>query len=277
MTAAGSSTKGDTHASALRSWPDDSIRRDLDRLRETVPLTHCITNLVVTGFTANVVLAIGASPAMVIAAEESPAFAIVADALLVNVGTVTSADVASMVGAARAAHEGGTPWVLDPVAVGALRFRTEVVNELVEAKPSIIRGNASEILALANESGGGKGADSTADSSEAIEGARRLAAQTGAVVAVSGAVDYVTDGDQLVGIPGGDVLLTKVTGTGCALGAVMAAFLAVSATTLDAAVTASAVFAAAGERAAADVRGPGGLAAALLDQLYLLGRAEADG
>jgi len=227
----------------------------------------------VTGFTANVLLAIGASPAMVIAAEEVEGFAAVANGLLINVGTVTASDTEAMTRAAKAARAARTPWVLDPVAVGPLQFRTDLVGQLLEHAPSIIRGNASEILALAGESGGGKGADSTSDSSEAIDGARGLAARTGAVVAVSGVVDYVTDGDAVIGVPGGHVLLTKVTGSGCALGAVMAAFLGVSETVLDAAVSASAVFAAAGERAAAEVRGPGSLAVALLDNLYLLGRS----
>jgi hydroxyethylthiazole kinase len=251
-----------------------AVSEDLARLREANPLTHCITNLVVTGFTANVVLAVGASPAMVIAAEEVGAFAAIASGLLINVGTITSGDVEPMTIAARAAQAAGTPWVLDPVAAGALRFRTEIVERLLEHKPSIIRGNASEILALAGESAGGKGVESTADSSEAIDGARRLAARTGAVVAVSGVVDHVTDGEQVVDVPGGHVLLTKVTGTGCALGAVMASFLGVSQTPLSAAVSASAVFALAGERAAGETRGPGGFAAALLDNLYLLGRPE---
>jgi hydroxyethylthiazole kinase len=255
-----------------RTLADAAVLEDLSRLRERSPLTHCITNIVVTGFTANVLLAVGASPAMVIAAEESPGFAAVADALLINVGTVTSADVDSMIGAARSAQEAGTPWVLDPVAVGPLRYRTELVGKLLEYGPSVIRGNGSEILALAGVSEGGKGADSTAGSAEAVHGAQELARRTGSVVAVSGAIDYVTDGSEVVGVPGGDVLLTKVTGTGCALGAVIAAFLAVSGTPLDGAASASAVFAAAGERAAQQSRGPGGLASALLDNLYLVAR-----
>ena len=199
-----------------RAWTDDSVTKDLAQLRGTSPLTHCLTNLVVTGFTANVLLAVGASPAMVIAAEEVEDFAAVAEGLLVNVGTVTSADTDAMNRAARAARAARTPWVLDPVAVGPLRFRTELVGRLLEHGPSIIRGNASEILALVGSSGGGRGADSTSDSREAIEGARELATRTGAVVAVSGAVDYITDGEEVVGVPGGHVLLTKVTGSGCA-------------------------------------------------------------
>jgi hydroxyethylthiazole kinase len=176
-----------------------------------------------------------------------------------------------MLGAAAAADQAGTPWVLDPVAVGALAFRTGIVEELLEHHPTIIRGNASEILALAGEASGSKGADSTADSSEAIDGARHLARRTGAVVAVTGVVDFVTDGEDVIGIPGSHELLTKVTGSGCALGAVLAAFLGIEDSALRAAVSGSAVFAIAGERAALDSRGPGSLAVALIDNLYLVG------
>ena len=260
--------------SAARRWPDAPLAKDLARLRETNPLTHCLTNLVVTGFTANVLLAVGASPAMVIAAEEVADFAAVASGVLINVGTVTEPDARAMLAAARAARDAGTPWVLDPVAVGALRFRSDVAAQLLEFSPAVIRGNASEILALAGLAGGGKGVDSTAGSAEAVEAARSVASQTGAVVAISGEVDYVVAGDEVIGVAGGDPLLTKVTGSGCALGALMAAFLGVTDSPVDAAVTASAVFGAAGQRAAAEVRGPGSLAVALLDQLYLLDPAE---
>lgn len=259
-----------------RVWTDDSVTKDLTKLRASSPLTHCITNLVVTGFTANVLLAIGASPAMVVASEEVEEFAALADGLLVNVGTVTTSDAEAMNKAARSARSAGTPWVLDPVAVGPLRFRTELVVRLLDHKPSIIRGNASEILALAGGSGGGRGADSTSESFEAVQAARELAHRAGSVVAVSGAVDYVTDGEDVIAVPGGHELLTRVTGSGCALGAVMAAFLGVSHSPLDAAVAASAVFAAAGERAAAESEGPGGLAVTLLDELHRIGRPEGE-
>jgi hydroxyethylthiazole kinase len=254
------------------TWPDGTVVKDLSKLRESNPLVHCVTNLVVTGFTANVLLAVGASPAMVLAEEEVGDFAPVSSALLINVGTVTKSDVPAMVGAARAAERAGTPWVLDPVAVGALRFRTGVVEELLAFRPSIIRGNASEILALAGEASVSKGADSTADSIDAIDAALTLARRHGAVVAVTGVVDYISDGVNVIGVPGSHEMLTKVTGSGCALGAVLAAFLGVSESPLQAAVSGSAVFARAAERAANESRGPGSLAFNLIDQLFLIGR-----
>ncbi|MGP6157084.1 MAG: hydroxyethylthiazole kinase [Vulcanimicrobiaceae bacterium] len=254
-----------------RVWPNPQIVSDLANLRRTAPLTHCITNVVAAGFTANVLLAAGASPAMVEAAEEVAEFAAIAAGMLINVGTVTAQSAAAMSAAAAAAKRAGTPWVLDPVAAGALAFRTRLASELLAERPAIVRGNASEILALAGASGGGKGVDSTADSADALPRARELAVRSGAVVAVSGVVDYVTDGETTFAVAGGHALMTKVTGVGCALGALMAAFLGVSASPLAAAASASAVLAAAAERAAAKVNGPGSFAVELLDQLWLLG------
>lgn len=255
-----------------RTWPHADVAADLAELRHAAPLTHCMTNIVAAGFTANVLLAAGASPAMINAIEEVAGFAAIAQGLLVNVGTITGPDAAAMLEAARAAKAARTPWVLDPVAAGALPFRTRIATELLAYGPAIVRGNASEILALAGASAGGKGVDSTAASNEALPFARAFAVRTGAVVAVSGAVDFITDGSRVIEVPGGDVLMTKVTGVGCALGALMAALLRTSETPLRAATAASAIFAEAGERAARTVRGPGSFATAFLDELWLLGR-----
>jgi hydroxyethylthiazole kinase len=258
-----------------RNWPDPEVKADLAALRSANPLVHCVTNIVVTGFTANVLLAIGAAPAMVIDEEEAAQFAPVASGLLVNVGTVTPHDARTAYAAAGAAQKAGTPWVLDPVAVGFLTLRTHTATRLLAYKPTVIRGNASEILALAGASAGGRGVDSTASSSEATGPARALAKETGAVVAVSGAIDYITDGDNIVEVPGGHPILTRVTGTGCSLGAVIAAFLGAKVPPLRAATAASAIYARAGERAQAVSRGPGSFAVAFLDELSLIG-GEAD-
>jgi hydroxyethylthiazole kinase len=225
---------------------------------------------VVTNFTANVLLAAGASPAMIVTIEEVAEFVRIAQGLLINVGTITRHDAEVMLRAAATAEETGTPWVLDPVAAGVLTYRTSVVTELLRYNPSIIRGNASEILSLAGAVGGAKGVDSTAASAEALPGARALATKTGAVVAISGEVDYITDGETVIEVPGGHEIMTRVTGVGCALGALMAAFLPVSGTPLQAATTASAIFATVGEQAAQSARGPGSFAVEFLDQLSLL-------
>jgi hydroxyethylthiazole kinase len=193
-------------------WPDPTAAADLAAMRAAAPLVHCITNIVAASITANVLLALGAVPAMVNAPEEAAPFAGIAGALLVNLGTVNDATAEAMRVAAHSAHAAGKPWVLDPVAVGGLPLRDRVAGELLDARPAIIRGNGSEVLALAGMSGGGKGPNSTAASDQAIEAAQQLARRTGAVVAVSGVVDYVTDGGAVVAVHGGPLLMTKVTG-----------------------------------------------------------------
>lgn len=251
-------------------WPNSEIIEDLANLRKVAPLTHCITNVVVTNYTANVLLAVGASPAMIYAIEEVSDFVKVAQSLLINVGTINTYDAESMLSAAKTAYVTKTPWVLDPVAVGALKFRRNIVSLLVNYKPSIIRGNASEILALAGTISNSKGVDSTMSSIDAIDAARSIAKKTNAVVAISGEVDYITDGEIVISVPGGHEIMTKVTGSGCSLGALMASLLAVVDSPIRAATTASAIFAICGERAIKKAKGPGSFATAFIDELYCL-------
>lgn len=243
----------------------------LSALRSEPPLTQCITNSVVTGFTANVLLALGAAPAMVDITGEAGLFAGTASGLLVNLGTPTPEQRAASVEAATGAAAAGTPWVLDPVAIGALPIRTALAHELVEMRPTAIRGNASEILALAGMSAGGRGVDSTDSTDAAADAAASLAVRSGGVVAVSGPVDLLTDGARVVRIRNGHELLTRVTGGGCALGAVMAAFLGAARShgfdALTAIASASLVYEIAAEQAAASASGPGSFAVALLDAL----------
>jgi hydroxyethylthiazole kinase len=200
----------------------------LERLRAASPLVQCITNHVVTNITANVLLAQGSSPAMVDIPVEAGLFARIASGLLINLGTPTSEQRDAAREAAAAASEAGTPWVLDPVAIGALPVRTELAHELVALRPSVIRGNPSEILALAGTGTGGRGVDSVAGADDALDAARMLAREFGSVVAVSGAVDLVTDGERVARLANGTELLTLITGGGCALGATIAAYLAVA-------------------------------------------------
>ena len=246
----------------------------LSALRAAPPLTHCITNTVVTGFTANILLAIGAAPAMVDIVDEAGLFAAVASGVLINIGTPTPEQRAASVEAADGAVAAGTPWVLDPVAIGSLPVRTALAHDLVAARPTAIRGNASEILALAGLAAGGRGVDATDTTDAASEAAFALAARHGSVVAVSGPVDLITDGCRIVRIANGHELLTRVTGGGCALGAVMAAFLGAARSTgtdpLTAVASASLVYTIAAERAAARASGPGSFAVGLLDALASL-------
>lgn len=258
-------------------WPPSALpvvadaMRLLELVREAPPLTHCITNAVVTGFTANVLLAVGAAPAMVDIVGESELFAGVATGVLINLGTPTPEQRAAGLEAAAGVTAAGTPWVLDPVAIGALPVRTAHAQSLVEQRPTAIRGNASEILALAGLSAGGRGVDATDSPDAAAEAARLLAIRYGSIVAVSGPVDLITDGERTYRVENGDELLTRVTGGGCALGAVMAAFLGAARgsriSPLAAVTAATLLYTVAAERAAARSTGPGSFVVAFLDEL----------
>lgn len=242
----------------------------LQRLRERVPLVQSITNYVSMDVTANALLAIGAAPAMVHAAEEVEEFVGIAHALVINIGTLSPPWVEAMRLAADRAVALGKPWVLDPVGAGATRYRTDTARELAERRPTIIRGNASEILAVAGAANATRGVDSAHTSSDAVESARALARQLGCVVAVTGAVDYVTDGARTLSISNGHPLMTRVTALGCSATALVGAFAAVHADPLVATAAALGALGVAGEIAARDADGPGTFRWKLLDALYLL-------
>ncbi len=241
----------------------------LEDLRARRPLVHNITNYVAMSVSANVLLALGASPAMVHAVEEVEDFAAISDALVINIGTLSPPWVAAMGKAVERMRTAGKPWVLDPVGCGATPYRTQVAAELAVLSPAIIRGNAAEIMSLAGESGAGKGVDSVSRADDATHAAAALAARTGAVVAVTGEVDYVCDGAGCTAIYGGHALMPLSTALGCSLSAITAAFAAVR-PPREAAMAALTVFAAAGSAAAARCRGPGHLPAELCDALHLM-------
>lgn len=245
----------------------------LEAVRARAPLVQCITNTVVQNVTANVLLALGASPAMVDVATEAGPFARVADALLVNTGTPHAEPRVAALEAVHAARDAGTPWVLDPVAVGSLPVRTALARDLLALHPTVLRGNASEVLALLGDSAGGRGVDSTVGTEDARVAS--VAASDGrlvAAVAVSGAVDLlVAPGIGVVRVANGTDLLTRITGGGCALGAVVAAFTSVAPEDAGAAaVAATAVHTITAELAARDAGGPGTFQPLFLDRLASL-------
>lgn len=247
-----------------------AVAESLRELRAQQPLVQCLTNIVVAQWTANVLLAVGAAPAMVDNPHEAGAFAAIAGGVLINLGTPYDDTTAGMAAAVASASASGTPWVLDPVAAGAAAWRTGVGLALLEsATPRIIRGNASEILALAGGAGG-KGVESVDSPEAALEVARTLALRHGTTVAVSGPVDHLTDGHRVVTVANGHPLMTRVTGVGCALGALMAAFSAVLEDGLLAATAATAVLTVAADHAAMTAQRPGSFAVALLDELDAL-------
>lgn len=245
----------------------------LTRVREAAPLVHGITNYVAMDISANALLAVGASPAMVHAEEEVEDFVALAGALVVNIGTLSPPWVRAMTLAARRARAGVTPWVLDPVGAGATPYRTEVARELAGLRPTVVRGNASEILALAGAGGRVRGVDSTDASDDARDVARRLAGELECTVAVTGATDYVTDGDRLLAVDNGHPMMTRITALGCSASALVGAFCAVEADPLAATAHALAVLGLAGEIAARESPGPGTLRVRILDALYTMDAA----
>lgn len=246
----------------------------LTLLRQSVPLVHCITNFVAMNLTANVLLAAGAAPAMVHAPEEAGAFAPMAGALSINIGTPDALWVAGMEAAIDAATAAGRPWVLDPVAHFITPWRRALVLRLLDRGPAVIRANASEVLTLAGEAASGRGVDAGDSVAAAETAARRLAAARGCVVAVTGEVDFVTDGTRAWRVEGGAPLMPQVTATGCALSALVAGYAAVC-PPAAAATAALAHFAAAGLAARA-APGPGSFAVAFVDALAGVTPADLD-
>jgi len=249
----------------------------LTAMRAAVPLVHNITNFVAMNIAANVLLAAGASPAMVHAVEEAGEFAGFAGALTINIGTLSSDWVGSMLAAAESANKAGTPWVLDPVAHFATAYRRESTKRLLALRPTIIRGNASEILALAGGHSAAKGVDSRDPVELAEAAAREVAATHGCAVAVTGAVDFVTDGKRSTRLEGGSALMPQVTALGCALTALVGAYAAIDGgDPFEATVAALAHYAVAGEAAGRDARGPGSFSPIFLDQLATIDGARLD-
>lgn len=244
----------------------------LSRLRAKRPLVLSLTNNVVQNITANMLLAIGGVPVMLTHSEEiRDLLHSCANGLLVNVGTLSEQQAQTMLRAVVDARQADVPWVLDPVAVGLLKYRTEVCSTLLQTPPAMIRGNASEIIALAGAEGAlCRGVESTAESAAALQAAQSLAKRTGAAVLVTGETDYATDGSTTITCRNGDEIMTRVTGVGCAMGALAAACLASADTPLQAAVATAAILGIAGERAAAKCPLPGSFAAQLLDELAAL-------
>lgn len=243
------------------------VRPTLTALRDAQPLVHCITNFVAMNFAANTLLAAGAAPAMIHAPEEAGDFAAVAGALTINIGTLDAPWLKGMHAAIDGASAAGKPWVLDPVGHFATPYRATVAGELAARAPTVIRGNASEIMALAGVETAGRGVDAGDAVATAERAARDLAARTGAVIAVTGPVDFVTDGPQAAHVEGGHPLMPQVTATGCALTALCGGYLASTDDPFMATCGALAHFAAAGQAAGSVARGPGSFAVAFLDAL----------
>jgi hydroxyethylthiazole kinase len=253
---------------------------DVLSVRRSAPLIHNITNFVVMNFTANVLLAVGASPVMAHAREEVEDMAGIAQALVLNIGTLEPAWIDSMKLALAVALRRKIPCVLDPVGAGATRYRNEAIAALLAVgAPAVVRGNASEIMSVSGEQAKTKGVDSAAEASDALSAARNLARRIDGVVCVSGATDHVIGHDgRHARLANGDAWMTKLTGTGCAATALIGAFAAVQKDYWRATIAAMALLSIAGEAAAAKVRaqgaGVGSLSAAMIDAMQLMEEAE---
>jgi hydroxyethylthiazole kinase len=249
----------------------DRAAHNLRGIRDKKPLIHNITNFVVMNYTANALLAMGASPVMAHAAGEVEEMVAFAGALVLNIGTLTEDWVEAMIRAGRKAAALKKPIILDPVGSGATALRTRSARRIIaETRPSVIRGNASEILSLRDDSSKTKGVDSIHSVEQATEAAKSQALALNVTLAITGPVDLVTDGTRLARISNGHPLMGCVTGTGCTATAVMGAFLAVDPDPLWAAATALAYFGLAGEVAARHASAPGSFMIQMLDALYTI-------
>lgn len=246
------------------------LKENFRAVREKSPLVHNITNYVAMNFTANALLAVGASPVMSHAKEEVSEMALMAGALVINIGTLDSEWIESMIIAGKAKSEAGGIIVLDPVGVGATSYRTKTAWRIIEeCHPNIIRGNASEIMALLNADIKSKGVDSSCCSEDAVDSAVKLAERTGAIVVISGEIDYITDGNRVESIRNGSRMMPLVTAMGCTASSMVGAFAAVNPKKLfEASLNAMALMGVVGEIATRNSAGPGSLLTNFVDTLY---------
>lgn len=251
----------------------NDVRSCIERVRAKKPLTHCITNNIVQEITANVLLSAGATPIMVCDPDEAAGIAKIASGVLVNVGTFEEIKGKAIRKAIETCEETQTPWVLDPVGVGVdeLNTRTKFVREIVKRNPTVIRANASEILALVGQNSQMKGVDAQDPVNSALEAAKKLAKEYGSVISISGEKDAVYGHGCLVRITGGHKAMTKVVGTGCALGSLVAAYVGANPERPVAATVAAHVHAAAaGTFAARQTTAPGTFKTLWIDALQTL-------
>lgn len=248
----------------------DKLFSDLTRIRRTNPVIHNLSNLVVMPITANLLLALGASPIMAHAKEELTEILQISQSLVINIGTLDEKWLSAIKKAQETALQLKIPIVLDPVGAGASCYRTEAAIKILERGVTLIRGNASEIMALQNSNIKTKGVDSTQASRDALEAATSIAKKYHCVVVVSGKTDLIANENHYVMLDYGTPLFTKVVGMGCSLTAIIASFLTVNPDSFLAAIHAMALFGCVGELAKQQSIGPGSFYTKLLDTLYTI-------
>jgi len=243
----------------------EQLQASLHRLREKKPLVLCLTNHVSVEFVANCLLAVGALPLMSESMDELSDLMAISQSLLINIGTLDAAFMSKAYQAATIARAMDLPLILDPVGVGASQFRTHFAQSLLPFA-SIIRGNASEIMALAGDHAESRGVDSTQSVSSAQIAAQSLADKQ--VIMVSGEVDYLCHKQQQYQIPFGSSIMPKITGMGCSLTASIAAFAATDGDLLQATLMAGCFFALCGQVVAQQCSTPGTFRQLFIDQLF---------
>jgi len=240
----------------------------LNAIRNNSPLVHNITNYVVMNNTANALLSVGASPVMAHSLDEVEDIISISSSLVINMGTLSELWVDSMIKAGKKANELKKPIVFDPVGIGASSYRTEIAKEIIEkTSPCVIRGNASEIMVLAQLSSVTKGVDSTAKTVEALNGAIQLSKELNNTVVVSGETDYIVTRNKVSSVNNGREIMSKVTGMGCTATSVIGASIAVEDDVHEAAVFSMALMGVAGEIAESKSNGPGSFQISFLDTL----------
>ena len=253
---------------------DDRIRQDCIAIAGRSPLVHCISNYVAMDFNANALLALKASPFMSFCPEEMEETAGIADVLVVNLGCLDSTIAEASTIASENFRKMGKPWVLDPVGAGATSLRTGTAVRLVSNRPDVIRGNASEISAIASalsgrpwKGGKSRGADSSADTEDVLDEAMYLARKSGSIVSMSGATDIITDGDKVIRLTGGCPQMCRITGMGCTASVITGACLATFDDRLTSATKAMEIMGAAGEKAFSVSGGTASMKTAFIDIL----------
>ena len=246
----------------------------LKEIKTNSPLVWNISNFVSMDIAANMLLAIGASPAMAHALEEAEDFSnickAIKGALTINIGTFDSHWQNCAIKVAKQARLNDIPWVLDPVGAGASKFRSENSFQLLKHNPTVLRGNASEIISLSGIKSSGKGVDSTSSSNEALEAAKLIANNNKTIVAVTGEIDYVTNGTKVYAVQGGNEMMTKITATGCSLTCLIGAALTSDQDKIEATANMMGIYSVACDIASKKAKGPASLRTELIDALYNL-------
>jgi hydroxyethylthiazole kinase len=252
----------------MKDKMEQKIWENIQKVRTLSPLVHNITNYVVMNSSANALLAAGASPVMAHAEEEVRDMVRISDSLVLNIGTLSKKWIDSMKIALKEANRLGKPVVFDPVGAGATNYRTETVKDLLNTGTiSVMRGNASEIMALMSAGFHTKGVESTESAGNAVESAKLLQQKYKCIICISGKIDYILSQDEIAEIHNGHEMMSRITGMGCSATALIGAFAGITNDYFEAAISGMALMGVAGELAVRESSGPGSLQIHFYDKL----------